>query len=81
MNQLSFKSVMPADAVLARYEVCRTNDLEEARHGAAKILCQNNLYNLDTTGSLNTRAVSNTECNTVSELMLDHYRSTPSRCV
>jgi len=27
------------------------------------------------------RAVSNTECNTVSELMLDHYRSTPSRCV
>ena len=54
MNQLSFKSVMPADAVLARYEVCRTNDLEEARHGAAKILCQNNLYNLDTTGSLNT---------------------------
>lgn len=54
MEQLSFKPVIPPESVLSRYEVCRTSDLEEARSSAEKILCQNNLYTLDTKGSLNT---------------------------
>lgn len=54
MKQLHFKPVTPPETVLSRYEVCRTSDLEEARASAEKILCQNNLYTLDTKGSLNT---------------------------
>ena len=54
MEQLNFGSVMPPNAVLARYEVCRTNDLEEARYYGEKILCQNRLYTLDAKGAFNT---------------------------
>lgn len=54
MKQLNFKAVTPPESVLSRYEVCRTSDLEEARSGAEKILCQNNLYSLETKSSINT---------------------------
>ncbi|MDY0248613.1 MAG: AraC family transcriptional regulator [Pseudomonas sp.] len=54
MEQLNFRPATPPEAVLSRYEVCRTNDLEEARSSAEKILCPNNLYTLETKGLLNT---------------------------
>ena len=54
MKRLDFNVVTPPESVLSQYEVCRTSDLEEARAAAEKILCQNNLYSLDTKGSLDT---------------------------
>lgn len=55
MEQLSFRPVTPPEAVLARYEICRTNYLEEARQCGEKIFCQNHLSSLDGKGSLNAR--------------------------
>lgn len=54
MKQLSFKPVTPPESVLSRYKICRTNDLEEARSSAEKILCENSLYALDTKSPINT---------------------------
>lgn len=55
MEQLSFCPVTPPEAVLARYEVCRTRDVEEARYWGGKIFCENHICNLDTKSTLNTR--------------------------
>jgi AraC-like DNA-binding protein len=55
MEQLSFRPVTPPEAVLARYEVCRTQDIEEARHWGEKIFCENHLCSLDSKGSLDAR--------------------------
>jgi AraC-like DNA-binding protein len=55
MEQLSFRAVTPPEAVLARYEVCHTRDVEEARRWGEKIFCDNHLCNLDSKESLNAR--------------------------
>src|SRR5690554_2724198 len=55
MQQLSFSPVTPPEAVLARYEICRTQNLEEARQWGERIFCENDLYSLDSKGSVNTR--------------------------
>lgn len=55
MEQLSFRPMTPPEAVLARYEICRTHDLEEARRCGTEIFCENHLCNLDSQGLLNTR--------------------------
>lgn len=55
MEQLSFRPVTPPEAVLARYEVCRTHDIEEARQWGTKIFCENHLCNFDGKSSLNAR--------------------------
>lgn len=55
MEQLSFRPVTPPEAVLSRYEICSTHDLEEARHWGEKIFCENYLCRVDSKGSVNTR--------------------------
>jgi AraC-like DNA-binding protein len=55
MEQLSFRPVTPPEAVLARYELCRTHDLEEARQWGEKIFCENRLCTVESHGALNTR--------------------------
>ncbi|WP_422422430.1 AraC family transcriptional regulator [Pseudomonas sp. GZD-222] len=55
MEQLSFRPVTPPEAVLSRYEICRTHDLEEARQWGEKIFCENHLCSVDSQGSVNTR--------------------------
>ncbi|MGH8462887.1 MAG: AraC family transcriptional regulator [Pseudomonas sp.] len=55
MEQLSFRPVTPPEAVLSRYEICRTDDLEEARQWGEKIFCENRLCVVDSKGSVNTR--------------------------
>lgn len=55
MEQLSFRPVTPPEAVLARYELCRTHDLEEARQWGEKIFCENRLCAVDSKGAVNTR--------------------------
>jgi len=55
MEQLSFRPVTPPETVLARYELCRTHDLEEARQWGEKIFCENRLCAVDSKGALNTR--------------------------
>ena len=52
MEQLSFRPVTAPEAVLARYEICRTRDIEEARQCGEKIFCENHLCNLDAKTSL-----------------------------
>lgn len=43
MNNLQFSPVKSPEVVLSNYEVCRSNDLDEVRSSAAKILCENEL--------------------------------------
>jgi AraC-like DNA-binding protein len=43
MNNLQFSPVTSPEVVLSNYEVCRSNDLDEVRSSAAKILCENEL--------------------------------------
>lgn len=52
MEQLSFRPVTAPEAVLARYEICRTRDIEVARQCGEKIFCENHLCNLDARTSL-----------------------------
>lgn len=54
MDQLNFRPVTPPESVLSRFQICRTSNIEEARLSAEKILCQNNLYTLETKSILNT---------------------------
>lgn len=55
MEQLSFRPVTPPEAVLARYELCRTHDLEEARQWGEKIFCENRLCTVESQGAVNAR--------------------------
>ncbi|MCL6693008.1 AraC-type DNA-binding protein [Pseudomonas citronellolis] len=55
MERLFFSPAVPPDVVLSRYEVCRTQDLEEARKCGERIFCENRLSSLDANSSLNTR--------------------------
>ncbi|MFZ6049409.1 AraC family transcriptional regulator [Pseudomonas sp. CR3202] len=55
MEQLSFRPVTPPEAVLARYEICHTRDLEEARQVGEKIFCANRLCSIDGRGSVDAR--------------------------
>lgn len=55
MENLYFSPAVPPDAVLSRFEVCRTHDLDEARQWGEKIFCANRLRSLDAPGPLNTR--------------------------
>jgi AraC-like DNA-binding protein len=43
MNNLKFNDVTSPDIVLSNYEVCHSNDVEEVRSSATKILCENEL--------------------------------------
>lgn len=55
MEQLSFRPVTPPEAVLARYELCSTHDLEEARQWGEKIFCENRLCTVESQGAVNAR--------------------------
>ncbi|MNF38435.1 Regulatory protein PchR [compost metagenome] len=55
MERLSFPTVVPPDAVLSRFELCRTPDLDEARKWGERIFCENRLRNLSAKGAINTR--------------------------
>ncbi|SDI13481.1 AraC family transcriptional regulator [Pseudomonas panipatensis] len=55
MESLYFSPAVPPDVVLSRFEVCRTRDLDEARHWGERIFCANRLRSLDAKGSVNTR--------------------------
>ncbi|MNZ34165.1 Regulatory protein PchR [compost metagenome] len=55
MEHLAFLSATPPDAVLSRFEVCSTRDLEEARRWGERIFCQNRLRRLDARGAVDTR--------------------------
>ncbi|WP_375741397.1 AraC family transcriptional regulator [Pseudomonas boanensis] len=55
MECLSFSTAVPPDAVLSRFELCRTRDLDEARLWGERIFCENRLRSLSAKGSINTR--------------------------
>lgn len=43
MNSLTFATVTPPAAVLSKFEVCHTKDLDEARLWGERLLCENRL--------------------------------------
>lgn len=55
MEQLSFQPITPPEAVLSRYQICNTNNIEEARQVGEKIFCANRLSTGDRERGVNTR--------------------------
>jgi AraC-like DNA-binding protein len=55
MENLVFSTATPPEAVLSRFEVCHTQDLEEARKWGERIFCENRLRSLDTRSAVRTR--------------------------
>ncbi len=55
MENLVFSGTTPPESVLSRFEVCRTNDLEEARLWGERNFCANRLRHLDGKGPVDAR--------------------------
>lgn len=55
MQSLAFSTATPPDAVLAKFEVCHTQDLEEARRWGERIFCENRLRSQGHQSSVDTR--------------------------
>ncbi|MNF24636.1 Regulatory protein PchR [compost metagenome] len=55
MEHLAFSAATPPESVLSRFEVCHTQDLDEARQWGERIFCENRLRSLDTKGTVDTR--------------------------
>lgn len=54
MQNLVFAAATPPETVLSRFEVCRTQDIEEASKWGERIFCANRLRSLDIKGAVNT---------------------------
>lgn len=54
MGNLVFAAATPPQAVLSRFEVCRTQDIDEASQWGERIFCANRLRNLDTKSAVDT---------------------------
>ncbi|MDH4555609.1 AraC family transcriptional regulator [Pseudomonas sp. BN417] len=55
MEHLAFSAATPPEVVLSRFEVCHTQDLDEARRWGENIFCANRLRSLDAKGAVDTR--------------------------
>ncbi|HEY9212826.1 MAG TPA: hypothetical protein VIQ29_08220, partial [Ancylobacter sp.] len=55
MQSLAFSTATPPGAVLANFEVCHTQDLEEARRWGERIFCENRLRHQDRQAPVDTR--------------------------
>lgn len=55
MESLAFAPITPPEAVLSKFSVCHTQDIEEARQWGTRILCDNKLRKMNGQGGLDTR--------------------------
>ena len=54
MKNLVFAATTPPETVLSRFEVCRTQDIEEATQWGERIFCANRLRSMSSKGAVNT---------------------------
>lgn len=54
MENLVFAATTPPETVLSRFEVCRTQDIEEATQWGERIFCANRLRSMSSKGAVNT---------------------------